>query len=102
MEFQVASLDLEAKKSQLAKCSKRELAIREHIDNLKELTAGKERDMKKMESFKSITARQLVEADKDVEKLKHAIFKESQALHALLQEEKNLTAEIRSTQVRVL
>jgi uroporphyrinogen-III decarboxylase len=69
---------------------------------LKELTAGKERDMKKMESFKSITARQLVEADKDVEKLKHAIFKESQALHALLQEEKNLTAEIRSTQVRVL
>jgi hypothetical protein len=101
VEIQVASLDLEAKQSQLAKFSKREVAIREHIDNLKGLTAGKERDMKKMESFASITARQLVEADKDVAKLKLVIFKESQALNALCQEEKNLTAEIRSTQVRV-
>lgn len=100
VELQVASFDLEGKQLQLVKCIKRGQAIREHLDDLKGLTAGKERDMKKMESFASSTARQLVEAEKEVEKLKHFIFKESQALNEMGQEEKNLTAEIRSTLVR--
>ncbi len=102
MEFQVSSLDLDEKKAQLAHCNKRCRAIGEHLEDLKKMTAGKEGDMKKMESFASDTARQLVEAEKNIEKLKHFIFKESQILNELRQEEKNFTAEIGSTQVGLL
>lgn len=100
-ELQVASYDLDEKKSQLNHNYKRCEAIKQYLKDVKKITAGKEIDAKMMETFASENSRQLAESEKHVEKLKHLIFKESQLLNELRNEEKSIMAEIQSAQSMV-
>lgn len=101
-ECQVASNSYYEMTSQLDHYQQRCQDIKRHLEDVKKITVAKETDAKDVEKFVSDHTKELIEAEKYLEKFKHQIFRESQLVIELRHGETNLMAEIRSAYVSIL